>query len=215
MTATHVGMIVLGYVLGALPFGVWVAKAKGVDILSVGSGNPGATNVWRTLGPKAGGLVFFLDTVKGAAPAAVASWALKDPSWSLGAGIAAVFGHSLSPFLKFKGGKGVATGFGALLGSAPIIGLLAFAVFLLVLAITRYVSLGSLLASLSILGFGVWLGQPVFVLSVYGILAAFLFYRHRENIQRLLAGTERKFQLKSAGAKIGDGSSESHAEEQP
>src|SRR5690606_24298951 len=101
------------YLLGSLPFGKWIASARGVDILKEGSGNIGATNVWRTLGPKFGFLVLLLDTLKGFAPSYFMPWVmhakLGDPYWGILFGALAVVGHSMSPFLGFKGGKSVAT----------------------------------------------------------------------------------------------------------
>ncbi len=196
MTLLHGGLLLFAYFLGAIPFGVLVAKAKGVDIMSVGSKNIGTTNVWRTLGPRAGALVLLLDTLKGAVPALLAQHYLNDASWSFGAGMVAVIGHTLSPFLKFKGGKGIATGFGALLGSAPLVGILAFSVFLAVLLITRYVSLSSLFAAAALVILGFAFNSPPFVIGAYIVLAIFIVYRHRENIERLRQGTERRFEFK-------------------
>lgn len=196
MTALHSGFLALGYLLGSLPFGVWVAKRYGVDILNVGSGNPGATNIWRTLGPKPGLVVFFLDVVKGVVPAVLAGHWLQSTEWAFGAGVCAVVGHTLSPFLKFRGGKGVATGFGALLGALPLVGLGAFAIFLIILAITRYVSLASICAALALVALG-WFSQvPWSVLIVLTVMGLFVVIRHTENMKRLMNGTERKFELR-------------------
>lgn len=191
------GLLVLGFVLGSVPFGVMVARAKGIDILSSGSGNPGATNVWRMLGPKAGGLVFLLDTLKGALPAAMAGYLIKDQGViALFAGISAVLGHMFSPFLKFKGGKGVATGFGALLGSNPLVAAICIGVFGFFVAVTRYVSLASILACVILVACGFVLQTPMPVKVFYCVMAAIIVFKHRENIGRLIRGEERRFEFK-------------------
>lgn len=185
-------LYVASYLLGGVPFGVMVARMKGVDILSMGSASPGATNVYRTVGPLPALVVFLLDLGKGMVPALVGLRLLGSPEQGLLCGALAVVGHSFSPFLKFKGGKGVATGFGVLLGIRPDIGLSAFGIFLIVLAVWRYVSLASIAAAFALVFFG-WLYQASGVLMVTFVgLAALVIYRHRANIQRLRAGTERK-----------------------
>ena len=122
-------LISLGFALGSIPFGFMVAKAKGVDIREVGSGNIGATNVMRVLGKGPGIAVLLLDVLKGLIPSLCGHLIFHDKQIAFAAGVAAVFGHTFSPFLKFKGGKGIATGLGALLGSSPFVGLAAFSVF--------------------------------------------------------------------------------------
>jgi len=181
------------YLVGAIPFGVIVARVKGVDIMSVGSGNIGATNVWRTFGVGLGLLVFALDVLKGAVPAMIAAGLTGRSDWSFACGALAVLGHSASPFLRFRGGKGVSTGLGALLGSAPWVGLCSFGVFVLVLAVTRYVSLSSVIAAISMVAFGVVFHEPPIVVLGYGMLAAFVLIRHRANLRRLLRHEEPKF----------------------
>jgi len=133
----NIGLIFMAYLLGSIPFGVIVAKTKGIDIMSVGSGNMGTTNVSRALGCKLGLLVFFLDTLKGAIPAVIGLNIFRDQFWALCLGLCALVGHSLSPFVKFKGGKGVASGLGAISGSIPLLGISGMSTFIVVLAITR------------------------------------------------------------------------------
>lgn len=181
------------YLVGAIPFGVIVARVKGVDIMSVGSGNIGATNVWRTFGVGLGLLVFALDVLKGAVPAMIAGGLTGRSDWAFACGALAVLGHSASPFLRFRGGKGVSTGLGALLGSAPWVGLCSFGVFVFVLAVTRYVSLSSVIAAISMVVFGVVFHEPPIVVLGYGMLAAFVLIRHRANLKRLLRHEEPKF----------------------
>lgn len=192
-----VGCFVAAFVVGSLPFGVWVAKRYGIDITKEGSGNPGATNVWRSCGWKPGLLVFLLDVLKGIAPVIAVRFVVQDQLiWFL-VGLAAVAGHSLSPFLGFKGGKGVSTTLGAVLGSAPLVAGLGFSLFLIILAITRYVSLSSILGVLSALIAG-WLlpGEDRRLVVFYALLFAFIVLKHRGNISRLIQGTERKFSFR-------------------
>jgi acyl phosphate:glycerol-3-phosphate acyltransferase len=201
MTALHLTAAFVGYLLGALPFGYLVARAHGVDIFKAGSGNPGATNVKRVLGSKAGNTVFALDAVKGAL---AAGWPLLpfvpgDNHLMLGliGVIAAVLGHSFSVFTKFKGGKGVATAAGGLVVLIPVACLIGAAVWVAAFSITRYVSLGSILSAVAVPAAS-WLGgNPLSLNLVATALVLFVTIRHRENIRRLLAGTESKFAKKT------------------
>jgi len=197
----------IGYFLGSLPFGYVVARAHGVNIFKEGSGNPGATNVKRVLGEKfgakgrrAGNLVFVLDAVKGAAAAAWPALPfLQAPEarlLGLIGVIAAVLGHSFSVFTKFKGGKGVATAAGGLVVLMPVSCLIGALVWLATFALTRYVSLGSVLAAVAV-PVASWLrGNPLPFNLVATALGLFVIVRHRENIRRLIAGTESKFAKK-------------------
>jgi glycerol-3-phosphate acyltransferase PlsY len=194
----YLALMCLGsYLVGAIPFGVIVARLRGVDIMSVGSGNIGATNVWRTLGVSLGLLVFVLDVLKGAVPAIVAGWVTGRSDWAFLCGALAVLGHSASPFLRFSGGKGVSTGLGALLGSAPSVGLCAFGVFVVLLVVTRYVSLSSVVAAISMVVFGMVFHEPPIVIVGYGLLATFVVVRHRANLRRLVHHEEPRFRWPS------------------
>ncbi|HRI82404.1 MAG TPA: glycerol-3-phosphate 1-O-acyltransferase PlsY [Opitutaceae bacterium] len=218
MFVAYLIVLAVGYLLGALPFGYLVARAKGVNIFEVGSRNPGATNVRRVLGKGPGNLVFALDALKGAVASA---WALlgrteavftcEMPEWGLdfmvgGEGwtllgvaglVGAMLGHSFSCFTKFKGGKGVATGAGGIFVIIPVSALIAAAVWALVFFASRYVSLASMLAALS-LPLTVWLrDRPPLVITLTALIALFVIFRHRENIKRLLNGTENRFVKKS------------------
>jgi glycerol-3-phosphate acyltransferase PlsY len=194
---------VIGYLFGALPFGYLVARAHGVDIFKAGSGNPGATNVKRVLGAKAGNTVFALDALKGAVAAA---WPLlpfvnapDERMLGLVGVIAAVLGHSFSVFTKFKGGKGVATAAGGLVVLIPVSCLIGAAVWVLTFLTTRYVSLGSILAAVAV-PTASWLrGNPLPLSAVATALGLFVIIRHRENLKRLLNGTESKFAKKPKG----------------
>lgn len=196
-------LVVVGYVIGGIPVGVLVARAHGIDIFKVGSGNIGATNVKRALGTKWAIFVFAMDVVKGVVPALAARFLIKGPVGPLDAevcwlvaGLGAVMGHCLSPFLKFKGGKGIATSLGAVVTAAPLVALSAFVVFVLVFTPTAYVSLASLIAAPSTLVFGsLYPGESPQMLPVYFAMTLFIVFRHRGNIRRLMNGTESKTHL--------------------
>lgn len=183
----------IGFVLGSVPFGVLVAKSQGVDILRSGSGNVGATNVWREVSPAAGVVVFLFDFAKGLAPALIARAWLGSEEWAFAAGVAAILGHSFSPFIGFKGGKGIATGFGAVMGASPATALSSFGIFLILTFLTRYVSVGSIAACFALVTFGFVYGDPQTLQIAYALVAALVLFKHRGNMKRLLNGTERKF----------------------
>ncbi|HCR28570.1 MAG TPA: acyl-phosphate glycerol 3-phosphate acyltransferase [Opitutae bacterium] len=194
----------IGYALGSLAFGYWVAKANGLDIFSVGSRNPGATNVKRSVGKGAGNLVFVLDFLKGLI---AAGWPLiaysKYPVpeyYALVGMFGAVIGHSFSAFTRFKGGKGVATMLGGVLALMPWVALIGLAVWALVFYSTRYVSLSSIFMAVS-LPVSNWLLESAKALIwVSVLLAIVIVYRHKSNIGRLLRGEENRFDRKgSAG----------------
>lgn len=208
--------IPLAFLSGSIPFGLLIARAKGVNIRAHGSGNIGATNVWRVLGRGPGLTCFLLDVLKGLVPtlgAGLAAGLIGDPAppvpnawlW-LAVAAAAILGHMFSPWIGFKGGKGVATGFGALLGIYPLLtwpALGAFAAWLVVAKISRYVSLASCVAAVSL---PAWLFVTVEALSdapgrhaaagafyaVVGLLAVVVVAKHRANLGRLLRGTENR-----------------------
>jgi glycerol-3-phosphate acyltransferase PlsY len=195
--------LVVGYLLGSLPFGFLVARAKGVNIFEVGSKNPGATNVRRVLGSGPGNLVFFLDALKGAL---ATGWPLLmcslkggscDPdeisAMSVAGLIGALLGHSFSCFTKFRGGKGVATATGGLLVLMPIALLIGAAVWAITFYSTRYVSLASILASVAMPIAAFFLKVQPLLLGLTILIAVLVVVRHRTNIQRLMAGTESKF----------------------
>jgi glycerol-3-phosphate acyltransferase PlsY len=211
-------LIPLAYLLGSIPFGLLVGLSKGVDPRTAGSGNIGATNVGRLLGARYFGYVFTLDMLKAALPTAAGSaialhYAASGYTLTLQllVGFAAIFGHMCSIFLKFKGGKGVASGAGVALGLFPYFtlpGLAALAVWALIYALTRYVSLASILAAVAFpllyLAFGLWRAWPVFtarmlpLLIFASLVAVMVLVRHRSNIQRLRSGTESKFTGKAS-----------------
>jgi glycerol-3-phosphate acyltransferase PlsY len=191
-------VITVAYLLGSIPFGLIIGKAfYSVDIRNYGSGNIGATNIYRTLGPVAALLVFGLDLLKGILGVGLAKIIFQDqasllPAMSVLAGLAAILGHSYSIFLGFSGGKGVTTGAGVLIMLWWWIALVLFGIWLIVVSATRYVSLASLTAAVAF---------PLLILIFYPQLPYLLFslaaaltiiVRHRSNISRLLAGRELK-----------------------
>ena len=214
---------VSGYLLGSLPFGYLVARSRGVNIFEVGSRSPGATNVRRVLGKGPGNMVFVLDMLKGAlaaglpilavlyvirtngpppgaaAPSVFAS--LLEASRLAGVmaytGLAfALIGHSFSCFTRFRGGKGVATAAGGLLVLMPRVAVISGAIWVAVFYATRYVSLASILAALSLPALALLFGRGRIALWVTVLIALFVVVRHRANVRRLLTGTEKRFDRK-------------------
>jgi acyl phosphate:glycerol-3-phosphate acyltransferase len=198
------GLLILGaYLLGAIPFGFLVAGARGVDIRKVGSGNIGATNVGRVLGKKWGFLVFGLDLLKGLAPTLTARLLHHGegmefiPLTVALTGLAAIAGHNWPVYLRFKGGKGVATSAGVFLALFWQGTLIALGVWLVCLAITRYVSVSSIVAAVALLAGALWLrpdalGKGVYLTGFAALAAVLSIARHRSNLVRLWHGTEPK-----------------------
>ena len=186
-------VIPLAYLLGSIPTGLLLARAFGVDIRTTGSGNIGATNVYRTLGRKVGVMTLVGDCLKGVIPVLVARGLGFDVAWVAAIGFAAFIGHVYTMFLGFKGGKGVATALGVFLAVSPLAVLLALAVFAVVVGTWRYVSLASISAAAAMPLFVFFLdGRTPVVLMTVGI-ALLVVFKHKDNIQRLRAGTESKF----------------------
>lgn len=186
---------VIAFFCGAIPFGFIAGKRKGIDLREHGSKNIGATNTLRVLGKKAGITVLILDAVKGLLPVLAATYLypLSDP-WRVTIGLFAVLGHIYSPFVRFKGGKGVATTLGVLIGLHPLVALLSFAVFFATTWLTRYVSLGSIIGAVTQAVLFWVLPHDGYALPLFGTLVAFfVIARHRANIGRLRAGTESKW----------------------
>jgi glycerol-3-phosphate acyltransferase PlsY len=187
-------LVVLAYLLGSVLFGEHIARAKGIDIRSVGSGNVGATNVGRALGKKYALLVFFLDMLKGLFPVILARFYFGLESWTLFmVGIAAVLGHVFPVFHNFKGGKAVATAFGVLLGVSFKVAFFSLIIWLLVFKLKGYVSLASLVSSVCAVLLLILLGFPFKIALMSLVIASIIFYKHKDNISRLLEGTEHTF----------------------
>jgi glycerol-3-phosphate acyltransferase PlsY len=203
----YILVIAIGYLLGAIPFGLVIGRLRrGVDVRQYGSGKTGVANVTRTAGKGAGALVFILDIGKGVAVALIArfiaGWTGTD--WypaAAAASFAAMVGHSWSVYIKFNGGRGVTVGVGGLLGMYWPIGLTCLVVFFMVVVRTKYISLASMIAASA----SIWISIPMIALTnlsgwylIFGIAGTtMIVYRHRDNIKRLLTGTERK-----AGQKV-------------
>jgi glycerol-3-phosphate acyltransferase PlsY len=184
------------YVLGSIPFGKIVASRYGVDITKQGSGNIGATNVLRVLGKGPGVFVLVLDALKGLLPALAALLLFESPFVALLVGAMALIGHCTSPFLRFRGGKGVATGLGVLIGAIPLLALIALGTFGIVFFAKRIVSLSSLAAAVVLPVAAYSLGFGLDTTILLAMLALLVFIRHRANFSRLLAGTEPKLDLR-------------------
>ncbi|MFQ5673507.1 MAG: glycerol-3-phosphate 1-O-acyltransferase PlsY [Nitrospinales bacterium] len=180
------------YLLGAIPCGVLIARASNIDIREHGSGNIGATNVARTLGKKQGLLTLAGDCAKGLIAALAAERLLDNPTAIAVAGVFAVAGHLFSIFLKFRGGKGVATGLGVFIVLMPLAAMASIAVFTLAVAVSRYVSLGSILGALSLPLFGALFDAPLPYICAAVAVGLSITMKHHDNIRKLWAGTESK-----------------------
>jgi len=206
--AKFIGVVAIGYLLGSIPFGVIISKRKGIDVTQYGSGRMGATNVLRTAGGKAAALVFGLDLSKGLLAVVFAGLIIGRGYLVVGgygvgmliaqvmAALAAIAGHNWAVFLKFKGGRGVATFFGGLVALCPIVAILGGEVFIIGSGLTRFASLASIAAAVSTYGILI----PLTILGVFPI--EYLIYTligtiiilvmHRDNIRRLMSGRERR-----------------------
>jgi acyl phosphate:glycerol-3-phosphate acyltransferase len=186
-------LTVLAYFLGSIPTGLLLAKAAGVDIRATGSGNIGATNVYRTLGRSVGVMTLVGDCLKGLLPVLLAKYLHMADVWIAVIGLAAFLGHVYTVFLGFKGGKGVATALGVFLGISPLAVGCVLLLFVAVVWWTRYISLGSILAA-AVMPVFVFLfdGRPPLVLMTVAV-AALVIWKHKENIKRLREGTENRF----------------------
>ena len=214
LTLAFIIVALAGYLLGSIPTGFLVAKAKGVDIRTVGSKNMGATNVFRVLGKGPGILVLLVDALKGSAAVLFARYFVvnvivvtdcgecfwnQDLAITLG-GFCSILGHNYTCWLAFKGGKGIATSAGVYLTLAPLACLIALAAWILAFVVTRYVSIASIVAAVA-LPTAVLLMQTNAALSVVTlIIGGLAIYKHKANIQRLIAGTENRFHFKKPKA---------------
>jgi glycerol-3-phosphate acyltransferase PlsY len=186
-------LLICAYLLGSVPTGLLLARAMGVNIRETGSGNIGATNVYRTMGRKVGIMTLVGDCLKGLIPVLVAKWLGLPDLWIAAIGLAAFLGHVYTIFLWFKGGKGVATALGVFLGVSPLSVLVAIVIFAVVLYKWRFVSLASIVAA-ALVPVIVWIVECKPELTIMSlVISAIVIFRHRENIARLRAGTESKF----------------------
>jgi acyl phosphate:glycerol-3-phosphate acyltransferase len=207
--AAYVFTAIVAYLLGSIPTGFLVGKAKGVDIRTVGSGNIGATNVFRTVGKPAGIFVLVFDGLKGYTACAwlpdlvmryvVTNYGASGATGSfhdilrITGGISAILGHNYTCWLKFKGGKGIATSAGVLAALVPWAFIIILAIWIVVFAISRYVSLASIAASVALPFAAYFTGSSIAIVGITAGMAALAVYKHRANIERLLSGTESRF----------------------
>lgn len=198
--------LIVAFLIGSMPWALWVGRlARGIDLREHGSGNLGATNVYRTLGPRLGWTVFLLDSLKGAAAVLLAGAIAGDafPGGRVGAGLAgalcAVLGHVFTPFAGFKGGKGAATAAGAMLAVAPIASILCLVCFVIAGLISHRISVGTIAAALTLPGFlwllpFAWAGRGAAIIGT--LVSLLILARHLPNMRRLRAGTEPRFSLR-------------------
>ena len=196
-------LVIFGYLAGSIPFGLLYGRLAGVDVRQQGSGNIGATNVNRLLGKKLGILTLISDLLKGLVPMLIAAQILGNQPdaylWTMLTGMAAFVGHCWPIYLKFRGGKGVATALGIFLYLAPLQTLIAIVLFAATVRLSGYVSLGSMGAAVS-LPVMVWLGNgPNDLLIITGIIALLIVLKHQENIRRLLRGEEKSWKNSANG----------------
>ena len=192
MTPTALLALLLSYLIGAVPAAAWLARTRGVDIRKVGSGNSGATNVLRSLGEGPALAVAVFDILKGVLAVLLARTLGLSEGWAALCGVLAVIGHNFSPFLGFRGGKGVATSFGVIAILDPVIGLVAFVLAIACMWLTRFVSAGSIMGAFIVAALVLVLPRPDWDRAAVLFLAALLVWQHRENVRKLQAGTERR-----------------------
>lgn len=191
---------VLGHVCGSVPSGLWLVQAfHGIDIRNYGSKNIGTTNVFRTVGPKTAVLVLIADAFKGILAVGIMSYLFHNPLLDVVTALGALLGHNYSLFLGFKGGKGVATALGLLIFMMPKVAVASFGIWLVCVLLTRYVSLGSIMAAIFTPLLAWYLGYHSAYVIFSVVAAFFVVLRHKENIHRLLTGTESK--IKPGNAK--------------
>ena len=192
--------LIAAYLLGSIPFALIAGRLNGVDLRAVGSGNLGATNVFRTLGRSWGIAVMVLDIAKGAAAVLLADWLAGGSWWPIAAGALAILGHVFPVWTGFRGGKGVAVGAGALIGLVPAASGVLILLWLLLVVTTRYVSVASIVAALAAAPLAWAFGAPWSYVGFIAAAALFVIWKHRENVRRLLNGTENRIHLGGKGA---------------
>ncbi|OHE56626.1 MAG: acyl-phosphate glycerol 3-phosphate acyltransferase [Thermodesulfovibrio sp. RBG_19FT_COMBO_41_18] len=187
----YILLFIASFILGSIPFGIIIAKAKGVDLKKVGSRNIGATNVLRSLGKWPAALTLLGDVLKGTAAVAIGRYFGVEPVYEGFVGLSAILGHNFSIFLGFRGGKGVATSLGVLGIYSPQTALFTFIIWLMVVMFTKYSSLGALV-SFGLLPINVLLFDSKEKLFTAILITILIFMRHKDNIQRFIKGTERR-----------------------
>ena len=184
--------ITLAYLVGSVPFAFLLSRRRGIDLRHVGSGNVGATNVLRTSGVRTAMIAMSLDVVKGALAVVMAERFASGAGTPVAAGLASVFGHIYPVWLRFRGGKGVATAAGVFAVLTPVALGIASAAFVVAVWVTRYISIGSVVGALTLAIVAIVSGAPMMVEVGSAIAALTILYRHRANIARVFAGTERR-----------------------
>lgn len=192
--------IVLAYLLGSIPFGYLAGRARGIDIRTVGSRNIGTTNVFRSLGKGWGVAVLVADVGKGLAAVLIADALTDGAGWPILAAAAAVIGHVAPVWLRFKGGKGVAVAAGALIGLMPLASLILVGGWVVIVLVTRYVSVASIAAAVAFTPLAWALGYGWEYLVFAAVVSALVLWRHRGNMKRLAAGEELRFGRRGAGS---------------
>lgn len=187
----NVLLLIIAFILGSIPFGIIIAKAKGVDLKKVGSGNIGATNVLRSLGKCPAALTLLGDILKGTVAVALGKYIGVGLIYEGLIGVFAILGHNFSLFLRFKGGKGVATSLGVLVIYTPQAAFITLIIWLMVVILTKYSSLGALV-SFGLLPLNIFLFDDKQKVFISMIITAIIFIRHSDNIKRLINGTERR-----------------------
>ena len=190
--------LVVAYLLGSIPFSYLVARRKGIDVRTVGSGNVGATNVMRSAGRAAGLTAFALDFLKGS----LATWLalrMAGPTAAAAAAVIAVIGHMYPVWLSFKGGKGVATGAGAFLPILPVAAVSGLAMFAVVARLTRYASVGSIVGTTALPVVAFLMRAPAASCAAAAVAAVLIVWKHRENVRRIAAGTETRLGARAGG----------------
>lgn len=189
-------LFLFSYLLGSIPFGYLIAKREKINVRNHGSGNVGATNVFRTVGKKAGILTLTGDFLKGLIPILMALY-ITQSEYIIGmVGILAILGHIYPIFLKFKGGKGVATSLGVFIGIMPLVVLMTTIIWLSVCLVSRYVSLGSMAASLALPVLAWQFNEPKFYILLSTLATISIIFRHKDNLRRLIKSEENKFYWK-------------------
>ncbi len=200
-----IAFIVIAYLIGSIPTAVWIGKAKyGIDVREHGSKNAGATNTFRVLGKKPGAIVLAIDILKGFIAVSLLKF-INFSSWSsdeliqlqLLLGICAIIGHTLPVFAGFRGGKGVATSLGIIIGIQPFAALICFSVFLIIFIATSYVSLGAITAAIlfPFVNYFILHNSNIYLIVFSVVLASAVIYAHKQNINRLIKGEENKMNL--------------------
>jgi len=184
--------VLAAYLMGSIPFAQLLSKRRGIDLRRVGSGNVGASNVLRTLGVRPAVLAMMLDAVKGTVAVLIAQRLTNGVAAPVAAGLASMIGHVYPVWLRFRGGKGVATAAGAFAVLTPIAAVVAVGAFLLTVALTRFISVGSMVAALTLAAWAIASDAPSIVGIGAAIGAALVLIGHRANVLRLVAGTERR-----------------------